>query len=82
MDPRGDERLDDTLTEWWEASGRREEMVKDIATELFSRVGVMQDEIARARQALAEADGALLDLLAAMGIPSRPGTVSRLPPRR
>ena len=82
MDPRGDERLDDTLTEWWEASGRREEMVKDIATELFSRVGVMQDEIARARQALAEADGALLDLLAAMGIPSRPGTVSRLPPPR
>lgn len=82
MDPQGDERLDGALTEWWEASGRREEMVRDIATELLSRVSVMQDEIARARQALAEADSALLDILAAMGIPSRPASVSPLRPRR
>lgn len=81
MDPR-DERLDDALTAWWEASGRREEMVKDIATELLARVSSMQDEITRARRALAEADGALLDVLAAMGIPSRPASVTSIRPPR
>lgn len=70
------------LSEWWEASGLREEMVRDIASELFTQVAILQDEITRARQALAEADTALLDVLGSMGIPSRPGHVSHLRDRR
>jgi len=79
---RETERFAEALFATWETSGRRDAMIGDLATELFGRAAVVQDEITRARRALAEADSALLDVLAAMGIPSRPVAATPFRPRR
>jgi phage tail protein X len=52
------------------------ELADHVAGEVFGRAAALQDALQRARRGLADVDAALVEALAIVGVPTRPGRVA------